>query len=330
MAMMRVFLTGGGGFIGRRVAERLRARGDDVAALVRSPNGAARLAVMGCEIIRGDLSDGVGFNLGMKDADAVIHGAARYEIGISRIECPKMQDVNTGGTRRILDAAIEAKIPKIVHVSTVNVLGNTLGRSVDESHERLMAGDFLSCYDESKYRAHEIALSRAANGAPIVIAMPGVVYGPEDHSIIGQQILKSAKGELWARMLSDVGLSLAYVDDVADGIIAALDRGRIGESYLLAGENTTLDDAIDRAARLAGRTPQQRRITTSTLRQLAKVSKWIMPLFGYPENLSEAIRAASGVTYWATSAKAETELGYRYRDLDQGLRDWFATQKLVN
>ena len=192
---MRVFLTGATGFIGSALATALRERGDDVVALVRSPGQASDLAVQGCELVEGDLSNVGTLKRGMDGADAVIHAAAIYEVGVREDRWPDMLDTNVDGTERVLDAAAFAGVPRIVYISTVNALGNTEGAVADEqtSHH----GRYVSQYDKTKHMADEVA-----------------------------------------------ELSFVYRDDVVDGILAVLDRGRIGEKYILSGENATLREFI--------------------------------------------------------------------------------------
>lgn len=318
-AAMKAFVTGGTGFIGQRVVEKLRARGDEVVALVRSPGKAAPLLEAGATLVEGDLSDENAIRQGVEGADAVFHIGAIYKVGIPASEREQLREANVEGTRRVLDAAIAAGVPRIVYVSTANVFGNTRGQVVDESYER-PGHDFLSCYDETKYLAHQIAKARIAEGAPIVIVQPGGVYGPNDHSEVGSLIERVAKGKLPAKALSDTGLNLAHVDDIADGIILAHDKGRIGESYAIGGERVTMSELIDRTASLAGRKPPRMTMPTGVLKLMAPLGPVIGPVIGMPKNMKETIAAADGVTYWFRDDKARSELGYTSRDLDTGLK----------
>ncbi len=170
---MRVFLTGGAGFIGGRVAARLLARGDAVIAAVRDSRKATALANAGAELVRSELSDAAALRAQMSGCDAVIHSAAIYRVGIAASERGAMWEANVGVAERVLDAAIAAGVPRTVYVSTVNVLGSTDGRIVSEGHRRDLRRGFLSYYDETKYRAHEAAERRIEAGAPVAIAMPG-------------------------------------------------------------------------------------------------------------------------------------------------------------
>lgn len=160
---MRVFVTGATGFIGGHVARLLRERGDDVSALVRSPAKAAALEKLGCKIITGELSDQAAIAAGLAGCDALIHGAAVYEVGIPKSEHRRMYEANVLGTERVLSAALEAGTPKVVYISTIAVFGNTHGEVVDETYEH-PAKSFTSYYEETKHEAHGAAKRLIAAG----------------------------------------------------------------------------------------------------------------------------------------------------------------------
>jgi nucleoside-diphosphate-sugar epimerase len=321
---VRAFLTGGTGFIGGHVARRLRERGDDVVALVRSPDRAAGLREAGCELVEGALSDAGAIRRGLEGCDTCFHVAAVYKVGVPKSEHAAMEDSNVRGTERVLDAAIDAGVQRIVYVSTVGVFGNTHGEVVDESYSRDEAKGFLSCYDETKYRSHQIARDRIARGAPVVIVQPGGVYGPGDHSEIGNMIDQTRTGKLRMKAFPELGFNLVHVEDVAQGILLAHDRGRIGESYVLGGRISTMGELIDKVAALSGRNPPRLTLPPVLAKLSAPFGPLVGPALGFPPNLGEAIRAAHGVTYWAKDDKARSELGYAPRDLDTGLRETLA------
>jgi len=230
-----------------------------------------------------------------------------------------MWDANVGTTTRILDAAEAAATKRIVYVSTVNVFGNTHGRVVDETYRRDPRDGFLSWYDETKLGAQEVAEQRAKAGAPIVFVLPCQVYGPADHTAIGEQLRLAHDGQLRYQALVDVGLGFVHVDDLAAGIVAALDRGTVGEKYVLSGPRATLGEAIEIAARLGGRRPPALRVPTGLLRLMRPIGS----LIAQP-NLGEVISAAAGVTYWATADKAIRDLGFTPRGIEDGFTDMFA------
>src|SRR5258705_9295088 len=198
---MRVVVTGGAGLVGRAVVRVLGERGDKVVALVRDTRRASFLAGFGAELVASDLSDVEAITASLRGADALIHAAGSYRIGIPASERPAMWDANVGTTTRILDAAQTAGVGRIVYVSTGNVYGNTHGDTVDETYRRKLDEGFLSWYDETKYRAHEVAEQRIAHGAPIVIVMPSQVYGAGDRTGFGGQLQLAHAGELPYRAL---------------------------------------------------------------------------------------------------------------------------------
>jgi nucleoside-diphosphate-sugar epimerase len=320
---MKAFVTGGTGFIGRRLVSRLRERGDEVVALVRSPDKAGDLRDQGVELVQGDLSSEQAIRDGVKGCDAVFHVAAVYKVGIPSSEREAMWESNVAGTERVLDAAIEAGVPRIVYVSTVAVFGNTSGNVVDESYHR-PGDDFLSCYDETKYRSHQVALERIAKGAPIVIVQPGGVYGPGDHSELGNIIDQTRTGKLRMLMFPDTGFNLVHVDDVADGILRAYDQGAVGESYVLGGQIARMRDLIEKVAEIAGRKAPKRELPVAAMKIAIPIGPLVGKAMGFPPNLRELIRTSDGVTYWATDDKARRELGYAPRDMDTGLRETLA------
>jgi dihydroflavonol-4-reductase len=320
---MRVVVTGGAGFIGAVVVRQLRARADQVVAIVRDPARATQLTAVGAELVKGDLDEVDEIARQLAGADAFLHMAGSYRIGIPPSARPAMEDANVGTTTRVLAAAAIAGTPRIVYTSTANILGNTHGQVVDESHQRDMSEGFFSFYDETKLKAHEHVAARIATGSPTMIAMPGGVYGPGDHSEAGGQLELAHSGKLPYIALGDIGLSWSYVDDVADGIVRILDHGRVGESYILSGPPERLGNAIRAAARAGGKRPPRFTMPTGVLRALVPINRRFGAVLGMPPNLSETISAADGVTYWASAAKAERELGFSARDLESGLRATF-------
>jgi nucleoside-diphosphate-sugar epimerase len=317
-APKRVVVTGGAGLVGRAVVRTLRERGDTVVALVRDPRRAPFLEELGAELVTSDLATVEDIAEPLQGADAVIHAAGSYRVGIPKSERGAMWDANVGTTTRMLDAAERAGTPRFVYVSTVNVYGNTHGRVVDETYRRDLAEGFLSWYDETKYGAHEVAEQRVAGGAPVVIVLPSQVYGPGDRSVVGDQLRLAHEGKLPYRALDGASLGFVHADDLAAGIVAALDRGEIGRSYILSGPRTTLDEVFSVAARLGGHRPPRLHLPDGLVRLMAPLGG----LIGRP-NLGELVDASIGVTYLGSSARAEEELGFTARDIETGLRDLF-------
>ena len=175
---MKVFVTGGTGFIGEHVVRRLLERGDEVICLARNRDKGRRLESLGAEVAEGDLSDATAIKAGMEGADAVIHGAAVYEVGIPKSEHTAMYEANVLGTETVLRAALEQKVPRVVYISTVGAFGDTHGEVVDETYEH-PGKSFTSYYEETKYQAHQVAKRLIADeGLPCVIVQPGVSTAP--------------------------------------------------------------------------------------------------------------------------------------------------------
>lgn len=312
---MRIFVTGGTGFIGGEVVRRLSERGDEVVALVRTPAKASRL---GCELVEGDLST-VDAEM-LSGCDAVIHGAAVYSVGIPASARAPMADANVGGTSRVLSAALEAGVPRAVYVSTVAVFGNTGGQVADEDWQRPAGVGFTSAYEQTKVEAHEVAQQLCASGLPLVTVQPGVVYGPGDTSELGGVLQRHLQGKLPLLPFPGFGITPVHRDDVAAGILLALDKGEVGQSYVLAGEPTTMADLIGALADVSGRKPPRGTAPTWLLKGLAPFGKVVGPAMGFPPNMKELIASSDGVTFWARSDKAQRELGWTYRPLPDGLK----------
>ncbi|HXD56838.1 MAG TPA: NAD-dependent epimerase/dehydratase family protein [Thermoleophilaceae bacterium] len=314
---MKAFVTGATGFIGGHLVRKLRERGDDVVALVRNPSKAAGLDA---QLVQGDLASEDAIRQGVAGCDAVFHVGAVYKVGIPKSEHEAMYDTNVRATERVIDSAVDAGVARIVYVSTGNVYGNTRGRAVDETYVRPQPPDFLSYYDETKYLAHQLALDRIANGAPVIITQPGGVIGPDDPSELGNMIDQVRTGKLKMKMFPDAGFNFVYVEDIANGILLAHDKGRIGESYNLAGPQQTIGDLVDKTAELLGKKPPRMTMPPALIKMSIPIGPVIGKLMGFPPNLGELVKTSDGVTFWMTDQKARDELGYTSRDFDTAMR----------
>jgi nucleoside-diphosphate-sugar epimerase len=318
---MKVLVTGGTGFIGGHVVRKLRERGDDVVALVRTPEKAGPLEELGCELVAGSLADAATIRDGMAGSDAVIHGAAIYEVGIPEREHRAMYETNVVGTETVLRGALEARVPKVAYISTVAAFGNTKGEVVDEGYEH-PGTSYTSYYEQTKAEAHRLAKRMIADdGLPAVLVQPGGVYGPNDHSALGRQMNQFLAGRLPLLPFPETGLNMVHVEDVADGVLLALDKGRAGAAYVLGGQITTMREMMDTLARVADRKPPKRTMPTGVLKAMEPLGPVVGKVMGQGPNLRELISTADNVTFWAKHDKAMAELGYSPRGLEQGLRD---------
>jgi nucleoside-diphosphate-sugar epimerase len=324
---MKFFVTGATGFIGGALARALRQRGDDVVALVRTPARAADLEQRGVTLVPGDLRDVDAIERGMQGVDAVVHAAAVYEVGIPARERAAMEDTNVRGTERVLGAALRLKIPRAVYVSTCAVFGNTRGQVVDEDGP--LGTGATSFYEKTKVDAHRVARRLQAEGLPLLIVQPGGVYGPHDHSQLGNVLHQFVSGKLPAMAFTDMGINFVHRDDVVAGVLLALDRGKPGEAYILGGEIATMGQFVAALGRVTGRRVPRFTVPTAMLKLSAPLGPVLAPRLGFPPNLRELISASDHVTYWARHDKAVRELGYQPRGLEQGLRDTLQAEGLA-
>ena len=322
---MRVFLTGATGHLGGEVARLLRERGDEVRALVREPGRADGLRALGCELVEGDLSDEPALVRHCRGVQAVVHAAALAEIGVSPERREAMVDANVTGTERVLGAALTAGVDRAVHVSSVAVFGDTHGRVVDEGWQRDPTAQWTSAFEQTKAQAHRRAWEIASRGLPLVVVQPGIVYGPDDPGVLGEVLERFLCGRLPALPFPDHGVCPVHRDDVAAGVLLALDKGVPGESYVLAGDPVRLADMVGVLADLSGRRPPRLTVPTGLLRALTPAAPLVRRALGLPANLREVISSSDGVTFWASSDKAMDELGWTHRSLREGLAELVAS-----
>jgi dihydroflavonol-4-reductase len=316
---MRYLVTGGTGFIGRHLVRQLTQAGHDVVALVRDPRRAIELEDLGVELVRGDVVEPPPLAPVMDGADGVFHTAGWYRLGARGDGAAEA--VNVRGTRNILEAAGQAAVPKIVYTSSIVVFGDTRGRVMVAGQDHPRPGGWLSEYERTKWLAHyEVAVPMMGRGLPLVIVQPGLVYGPGDHSNVGLVLRDYLRRRLPA--IPAQGGCWAHVDDIAAGHVLAMERGRVGRSYVLAGDCLMWRDALRLARDLTGIRPPRlelpplvARVAASLIRPLAAVLP--LPRTYHPESL----RIAAGVTYWADDAAARSELGWRPRPLEAGLAE---------
>lgn len=315
---MRIFVTGATGFIGGYLVEALLAQGHEVAALVRTPAKAQHLADKGVELHPGDITDKESMRAPMTGVDALFHVAAWYKVGE---KSDKAYQINVDGTRNVLELMQELAIPKGVYTSTVGVFSDTNGVLATEDYRFDPSQEgFLNAYEETKWKAHyEIALPMMEAGLPLVIVMPGLVYGPGDTSAIGDALSQYLQKKL-PMMPQKTAFCWAHVEDIVQGHILALEKGTPGETYIIAGEPYTFVDALHLAEEITGIPAPRMTAPPGVLKALSGVLgavNAVIPLEGqyHPETL----RTMAGVTYLGDNRKAREELGYEPRPLRAGL-----------
>ena len=315
--MPRYLVTGATGFLGGELVKQLIGRGHQVIALVRSPEKAALIRTLGATIHVADITDRESLRQPMIGVDGVFHTAAWYRIGIKHSR-ETAERVNVEGTRNVLEIARQLEIPRVVYTSTVGVFGDTKGQVVDESY--YAHGPFLTEYDRSKWLAHyEVAVPLIGQGMPLVIVMPGLIYGPGDTSAVHRTLVDLLRNRLF---ITPKGATFAwgYVEDIARGVRAAMDTGSLGESYLLTGPIHTFQEAFALAARVSGRRQPRLHPRPTMMKAAAAVASLVERWdFQFPY-AAETLRLMAGTTWIGSSAKAQQALGFTARPLEEGLR----------
>lgn len=308
---MKYFVTGATGFVGGVLAKKLREAGHEVNASVRSPEKAKELHAIGVNLFKGDVTEKKSMRAAMTGVDGVYHVAGWYKVG-TRDKSGGVQ-VNINGTRNVLELMQELKIPKGVYTSTLAINSDTKGVLADETYH--FTGEHLSEYDRTKAEAHKIADEFIAKGLPLVIVQPGLIYGPGDTSSVRASLLNLFKGRL-PMLPRQTAYNWAHVEDIVQGHILAMEKGRVGESYIICGEKYELYEAFKLAAQTAGvRAP-----LAAAPAMMKAMSVLVKPVDAFmPESYtSEGLRIISGVTYIGDNSKAKRELGYSPRPMSDG------------
>jgi dihydroflavonol-4-reductase len=256
MATKLALVTGANGFVGSHVVRALLARGDRVRVLVREKADLRALAGLDVELMLGDLRYFDSIERVVAGCDEVYHVAADYRLWLT--DPAPMYATNLVGTQYVLRAATSAGVSRIVHTSTVGALGIPHGGIGREDTPSSLA-DMTGHYKRSKYMAEQAALEAARAGAPVVIVNPSTPIGALDFkpTPTGRIIVDFLNRRMPAYV--ETGLNIVDVEDVARGHLLAAERGRIGEKYILGGENLTLKEFLGRLAAISGlRSPKMR------------------------------------------------------------------------
>jgi nucleoside-diphosphate-sugar epimerase len=313
--MAKYFVTGATGFVGGEIVKQLIGRGHKVAALVRSPQKASMLKALGVEIHAGDITDRESLRAPMTGADGIFHVAAWYKIGVRE---PLADQINVDGTRNVLKTMKMLEIPRGVYTSTVAVFSDTRGAVPDETYR--YEGSHLSEYDRTKWIAHyRVALPKIEDGLPLMIVMPGLVYGPGDTSGMHTALVDLLRSRL-PMTPAKTAFCWAHVEDTARGHILAMEKGRPGETYIITGPRHTFESAFDLAASIAKVRAPLFHAGPTAMRGLAAVMSAAQQFVTLPPALTpEALRVIAGTTYFGSNEKAVRELGFSPRPLEEGL-----------
>ncbi len=324
-------VTGATGFVGSAVARALAAQGETLRLLVR-PNGDRRnLAGLDAELAEGDLTDLASLRRAVAGCARLYHVAADYRFWVP--DPAAMLSANVDGTTTLLTAAAEAGVERMVYCSSVAALGVFTDGTVADEDTPVDPALVIGTYKQSKHRAEQAVLALVRErGLPVVIVNPSTPVGPRDikPTPTGRMIADAAAGRMPAFV--DTGLNVVHVDDVAAGHLLAMERGRIGERYILGGEDFSLGDLFATVARIAGRRPPRLRLPRQSLYPLALACEALARVAAVPPLVTREMLAMSRKKMFFSSAKARAELGYAPRPAEEAVRDavaWFREHGMV-
>ena len=327
---MRALVTGATGFVGAAVARTLCLAGWQVRALTRSGSDQRNLRGLPLEVVLGDLHNPTSLQKALEGCEALFHVAADYRLGVS--DPQQLYRTNVEGTRNLLDAARRASVARVIYTSSVAAVGLPTDGSPGTEDTKVTLTDMIGHYKRSKFLAEELVREFVREGAPIIIVNPSTPIGPGDvkPTPTGQMVVDAAAGRTPAYV--DTGLNIVHVDDVAAGHLRAFEHGRIGERYILGGENMTLHEVLVEISRLAGRQPPRIRLPHAALLPVAYASEALARLTGRGTRVTvEAVRMSRKRMYFS-SVKAARELGYSWRPPGAAFEDalaWFREQGML-
>lgn len=323
-----VLVTGASGFVGSAVARALAGRGYRVRALVRTSSCRGNLAGLDAEIVPGDMLDPDSVRRAMQGVRHVFHVAADYRLWAP--DPAQIERNNLEGTRVVMCAALDAKVERVVYTSSVATLRVDERTVAATEDEPLTADAAIGAYKRSKVLAEGLVLQMTGSlGLPAVIVNPSTPVGARDirPTPTGRIIVEAACGRMPAFV--DTGLNVVGVADAALGHVLALERGRVGQRYILGGDNLSLQELLAEIAALTGRRAPRVRLPVAPLYPLARAAEALARFTGREPFLTTDGLKMSRNRMHFSSAKAENELGYRPRPHGEGLReaiDWFSRE----
>ena len=322
---MKILLTGGNGFIGSVVVRMLRGRGDEVRCLVRPTSRIDRISSLGCEIVHGDLRDKASLRQAARGCNGLIHlaGISHWDL----IDSPQMPDIVCGGTRNVFEAATECGVERAVYVSSTIAIAGSPKPAVH--NEDSPYPPFLENYRYARAKHEAEAVCRQySDRMSVSIVNPGEVYGPDDRDLItAGNLIDFAKSD--PVVVCEGGRSICHVEDVADGMIAALDRGRNGERYILSGENLTIRALAELTNQLLSR--KKTFLTFPT--PIVRAAGWLGRKLSLPLPFNPNVIPYATMYWFTDNAKARRELGARFRnaaDTLQPVLDWCLNSRRIS
>jgi dihydroflavonol-4-reductase len=322
---LKTFLTGATGFLGSHVARVLSAQGAELRLLVRATSNLNNLEGLNAETATGDLRDPASIDKAMSGCDTVFHVAADYRLWVRDPE--QMYRSNVEGTRAILEAARKNGVRRMVYTSSVATMGFTRNGNPADEDSPVALADMIGHYKRSKFMAERIALEAGRSGMDVVVVNPTTPVGEQDikPTPTGRIILDFLKRKFPAYV--DTGLNLVDVTECARGHVAALERGKSGERYILGGENLTLKQILDKLGAITGLSSPSVKLPYFFAFAAAAVDETITGriLHREPRATIDAVRMGRKKMF-ASSAKSERDLGWKLVPAENALRravEWF-------
>lgn len=314
---MTTLVTGATGFVGSHVARQLVAAGESVRALARPNSRRQTLEGAAVEWTEGDLRDEASLDRALRGVQRVYHVAADYRLWAKRPQ--EIYENNVTGTKNLLAAAVRARVERFIYTSTVATIAVPRGAILPDERNRASAEEMVGHYKKSKLLAEQEALRAAHEGLPVVIVNPTTPVGPGDWkpTPTGRIIVDFLLGRMPAYI--DTGLNFVAVEDVARGHLLAGQQGKIGERYLLGGENMTFKDLLDELERITGQAAPARKIPHGVALLAAYADAVFSRATGRAPRIPvEGVRIARHKMF-VSDAKARKELGYDSTPVEDAL-----------
>jgi len=322
---MKAFVTGATGFVGSHVARVLTEQGADLRLLVRSSSEPRNIQALKADRVVGDLRDPASIEKAMAGCDAVFHVAADYRLWVREPE--QMYRANVEGTRAVLDAARKNRVRRVVYTSSVATMGFTSNGHPADENSPVSLDSMIGHYKRSKFMAEEVALEAGRSGTDVVVVNPSTPVGERDikPTPTGRIVVDFLKKKFPAYV--DTGLNLVDVTECARGHVAALEKGRSGERYILGGENLTLKQILDKLAAITGLPSPKVKVPYVVALATGVVDEFVTGriLRREPRATIDAVRMGRKKMF-VSSVKAERELGWKTVPVDGALRravEWF-------
>jgi dihydroflavonol-4-reductase len=327
---MRALVTGASGFVGAAVTRALLAAQWQVRVLARKGSDRRNIRNLDVEVVEGDLNDAASLDRAVEECVGLFHVAADYRLGAR--DTAQLYRTNVEGTRNVLNASRRAGVQRIVYTSSVATIGIPAGGTAGDESTPVALENMIGHYKRSKFLAEEVVRTAASEGFPVIIVSPSTPVGPGDvkPTPTGRLVLDAAAGRMPAYV--DTGLNIVHVDDVAAGHLLAYERGRVGERYILGGEDMTLREILALIAALVGRKAPRMRLPYGAVLPIAYLAEGYARASGRSGRITlEGVRMSRKFMYFS-SAKAKRELGYQWRPPVQAFEDairWFREQGVL-